>query len=376
MQKPRKRWVRTANDSYFTAMSYPQGVSSMVPASIHDASWGILSAVHGGADSSLVLDFSTGVSPLPTPPSILRAAREADVSRYPHPTAAPVRTALAKLHDVSPDEIVVGAGSVELIWALARSFAGPGRRGVVLTPAFGEYERALRVGGARVDLVRADSPAFHWRPETVAAALTQEAAVVFICRPSNPCLNALPADLIRDLSGHFARTLFVVDEAYLPLFEDVTPIRPGVNVVVLRSLTKVFALPGLRLGYVLASRSIAAAVQTSLPPWNVSAPAQAAGLVAADLLPDLAPQIREATTGLRHAFERRLLSLGANPEAAGGPFLLYRIPGAEHFSERLAALGIQVRYGASFGLPDHVRVGIRLEAEQRRLGDAWGIARS
>jgi len=145
-------------------------------------------AIHGGAHPPSVLDFSTGVSPLPTPPAILAAARDADLARYPHPTAAPLRAALAELHGVSPAEVVAGAGSIELIWALARAFAGPGRRGVVLAPAFGEYERALAASGARVDLVRAEPPAFEWRLRDVEAALAGSAAgtgkgLVLIFRP-------------------------------------------------------------------------------------------------------------------------------------------------------------------------------------------------
>jgi histidinol-phosphate/aromatic aminotransferase/cobyric acid decarboxylase-like protein len=190
--------------------------------------------VHGGDAPPGVLDFSTGVSPLPAPPRILEAVRAADLSRYPHPTAQPLREKLAPLHDARPDELVAGAGSVELIWALARAFAGPGRRGVVFGPAFGEYEQALRASGAEV------------------GGAIEGASIAFLCRPGNPTLAVPPAGEIAALAARNAGTLVVVDEAYLPMFDDAAPVARAPNVAVLRSMTKLFALPGLRLGYLIA----------------------------------------------------------------------------------------------------------------------------
>ncbi len=330
-------------------------------------------AIHGGAHPPSVLDFSTGVSPLPTPPAILEAARGADLARYPEPTAAPLRAAIAALHGLSPDQVVAGAGSIELIWALARAFAGPGRRGVVLAPAFGEYERALAASGARVDVVRAAPPAFVWSAREVEAALADDAKLLFVCRPSNPCLVSPPLDFVAALAARHPRTLVVVDEAFLPMFEGVDSIVPASapNVAVLRSLTKVFALPGLRVGYLLAAPAVAAAVQACLPSWNVSAPAQAAGIVAARLLPDEAPRVRAEIAALRGALAAGLATLGLAPVGAGGPFLLYQPPRAADLCAALAARGVRLRHLASFGLPDHVRIGVRPAPEQERLVAIW-----
>ena len=338
--------------------------------------------VHGGAHPASVLDFSTGVSPLPTPAAILDAARGADLARYPEPTAAPLRAALAELHGLSATSVVAGAGSIELVWALARAFAGPGRRGVVLAPAFGEYERALAASGARVDVVRAAPPGFVWSARDVEAALADDStlpdlpapALLFICRPSNPCLVSVAPDFVAALAARHPRTLVVVDEAFLPMFGDaggIDPIAPARNVAVLRSLTKVFALPGLRVGYLLAAPDVAAAVQTCLPSWNVSAPAQAAGVVAARLLPDEAPRVRAAVAALRGALAAGLATLGLAPAGAGGPFLLYRQPRAGDLCAALAERGVRLRHLASFGLPDHVRVGVRPAPEQERLAAIW-----
>src|SRR5206468_2376134 len=141
-------------------------------------------------------------------------------------------------HGLHCDQVVAGAGSVELIWALARAFAGPGRRLAYLRPAFAEYAQAGLASGS--DVVAVDS---------LTDPRLSEAHLTFVARPGNPLMN-LP-----EIAGTTA-PFVVIDEAYAPLVAaaaDAEPTRPLENRAVLRSLTKIFALPGLRLGYLLAS---------------------------------------------------------------------------------------------------------------------------
>jgi len=329
-------------------------------------------AIHGASHEARLLDFSTGVSPLPPPEEIVAAVRNADLSRYPHATALPVREAIAGLHDVSPDRVVVGAGSVELIWAVARAFAGPDRRGLVVRPAFGEYEQALRASGAAVASVDMAAPRFELPFERLEAELARSPiATVFVCRPSNPCLTSAPAADLAALARRWPRTLFVVDEAYLPLFEGIESVRPDFNVAVLRSMTKVFALPGLRLGYLLASPPIAAAAQAALPPWNVSTPAQAAGVAAARLLPLHGVLIRDRIAALRASLRADLTPLVGAPAREGGPFLLYEVDDAFALASDLRERGVALRHASSFGLPRHIRIGVRDERANRMLVERW-----
>lgn len=328
--------------------------------------------VHGGVHDESLLDFSTGVSPLPSPEELVAAIRGADLSRYPHLTALPVRLAIAALHDTSPDHVVVGAGSVELIWTLARAFAGPGRTGLVVTPAFGEYAQALKASGASVQDVPMAGPAFAFPFEATARALAATStALAFVCRPSNPCLSTAPVEELVELARRFPGTLFAIDEAYLPLFEGVERMPLGANVAVLHSMTKVFALPGVRLGYLIAAPPIAAAIQAALPPWNVSAPAQAAGVAAARLLPLHEAQIRERIASLRTSLAGELSPVIGAPVQAGGPFLLYEVDAAAELVERLRERGVALRHAASFGLPRHVRVGVRDQRSNGILVERW-----
>ena len=331
---------------------------------------GLSPAVHGGDAPPGVLDFSTGISPLPPPPAVLHAIRQADVRRYPHPTARPLREAIAAAQGVAPKEVVAGAGSVELIWALARAFAGSGREALVFAPAFGEYAQAVRASGGRVTELRARAPDFNIDQEPALAQLRRGPALAFLCRPSNPCLSVAPLSLLDTLAAAAPSTLFVVDEAYQPMFDDVAPAQPRSNVAVLRSLTKVFALPGLRLGYLIADATIARAVQAALPPWNVSSPAIAGGIAAIDELRAVS-SVRDEIRRLREAMARRLDAAPSTRVATGGPFLLYNVGGAVAFGQQLAERGCRVRVGDSFGLPSFVRVGVRGEDEQEVLAKAW-----
>jgi histidinol-phosphate/aromatic aminotransferase/cobyric acid decarboxylase-like protein len=307
-------------------------------------------ALHGGDAPPGVLDFSTGVSPLRPPPALLAAFQSADVTRYPHPSALPLRRALAARHGVAVDEVVVGAGSVELIWALARAFGGPGRRVAYLAPAFAEYAQAARASGAAVDALTELSD-----PRASAASL------LFVARPGNPTLVVPELDPVR--TG-----LLVVDEAYQPLCADVPPVQQSETVAVLRSLTKVFALPGLRLGYLLASARVARAVQASLPPWNVSQPAIAVGLAA--LAEDVA-QVRAAIDPLRLRLCAELGAIGRRVVAARGSLVLVEVADARATRAALYDRGVNVRDCTSFGLARHVRLGVRPEAEQDRLIATW-----
>lgn len=324
-------------------------------------------ALHGGAAPDGALDFSTGVSPLPAPARILDAVRAADLSRYPEPTAAPLRRRLAALHEAHADEVVAGAGSVELIWTLARAFAGPGRRGAVFAPAFGEYAQALRASGAAVVELRSSAP-----PWPLADAPLDGIAIAFLCRPGNPTLALPPPDEIAQRAAAWPHTLFVVDEAYLPMFDGALPVERAPNVVVLRSMTKLFALPGLRLGYLVAAPDVARAVKAALPPWNVSAPAHAAGLAAVDALDEL-PAIRRELARLRGRLVEALGSRGL--VAQGGPFTVWDVGDAARLAARLDGAGVRVRDCSSFGLPAHVRLGVRPAPEIARLAAAWSELR-
>src|SRR5258706_15371471 len=144
-------------------------------------------ATHGGNAPPGVLDFSTGVSPFPAPEVVLQALRAADVTRYPDPTALPLRLAVARNHGVDPQAVVAGSGATELIWALAHAFGGPDRTVLVPSPGFAEYAQAAPASGARVFQFPAPTPRARWETHFLPKLANRaEASLLFVARPSTP----------------------------------------------------------------------------------------------------------------------------------------------------------------------------------------------
>ena len=329
-----------------------------------------------GLDPDRVLDFSVNGNPLGASPRALRALASVDPARYPEPTASRLREALAVAHDVAPDEVLVGNGSVELIWLLAAVYLGPGDRALVVGPTFGEYEAAVvREGAAVISVVASAAESFELSTERLVEAVHSVAPrVLFLCRPNNPTGWSLAPEALARLLDAAGDALVVVDEAYVDLAEGVESLlttgRSGSGrdsrLVVLRSMTKDFGLAGLRLGYLVAQAEVVEAVARAQPPWSVNALAQAAGLAALEDPAHVAAGrrlARRAMTYLSEGLGR--LGLRCLPSATG--FGLVEVGDGAAMRRRLLEHGVLVRDCASFGLPAYIRIGARPLPECDRL---------
>ncbi|MGI5834894.1 MAG: pyridoxal phosphate-dependent aminotransferase [Chloroflexota bacterium] len=331
-------------------------------------------AVERGLPPSDVIDFSASCNPLGPAPGVLAALEGIDPSRYPDDESIELKDALARSIGVEPECLVVGNGSVELMWLLAMAFLDPSDSVLVVGPTFGEYARACRIAGAEVEEYRAHE-ADNFNPdldEIVRRLCCNHPKLAFLCNPNNPTGQLLGADQIEKLLEGCLDTLLVVDEAYLP-FSDVQPdLRPLLTsgrLLLLRSMTKDYGLAGLRLGYAVSSPEIIGWIHRVKPPWNVNAAAQRAGLAA---LLDTAhlEKAREVIAESRSFLMEQLSALGLSAVPSAANFLLVRVGDGSSFRSRLLARGICVRDCASFGLPAYIRIGIRTLPECRKLVEA------
>jgi histidinol-phosphate aminotransferase len=328
-----------------------------------------------GLDQTEIIDFSVNTNPLGPPSAAVAAARQLTWATYPDDGAMALRDELARRDGVDEREVVVGNGSVELIWLVALAFLDPGDHVVVVGPTFGEYARAARVVGCpvhvhyatQVDDFAVDVDAIIARVRTVAAR------IIFLCNPNNPTGVLLPMHAISRLAHAVPWSLLVVDEAYRQLSDEpaasASLLSCG-NVVLLRSLTKDYALPGLRLGYVLAAASVSAALDQVRPPWSVNAVAQAAGLAALadeEHLTRARSEVRRA----RAVVSAGLTALGWRVLPSVANYLLVEVGDARTVRSALLRQGVCVRDCTSFGLPRHVRIGLRTVAECERLVAAF-----
>ncbi|MGQ9676061.1 MAG: pyridoxal phosphate-dependent aminotransferase [Chloroflexota bacterium] len=332
----------------------------------------------GALGAGAVLDFSVNCHPLGAPQAVAVALASVDLSRYPDRRCTALRRHLCDRLGVSLEQIIVGNGSVELIWLLALAYLRPGDDVVVLGPTFGEYARAARIQGARVtEHSAAEAQGFRLDLDEAAELIrARRPRLVFLCNPNNPTGLYLEPEAVACLLGAGDQGLLVVDEAYLSLsgLSHVGRSPRGnclldwldEGVVLLRSMTKDYGLAGLRLGYALANPEVIAALERVQPPWSVNSVAQAAGLVALadeDHLAKGRQVVAEAKAYLVDELSR--LAIAVVPSAAN--FILVRVGNATAFRASLLARGCCVRDCTSFGLPHFVRVGMRPLAECRRL---------
>ena len=363
----------------------------------HDSEVSTGRPVHGGVKPSQlrdlglrpedVLDFSASVSPIGPPDGVWDAIRQVDLGAYPDPACLELRESLSQTltpfqgKPVPVERILVGNGSTEIIHLLARVYLsdlGSDREPSVfqLTPTYGEYTGACRQAGAVVSSFEATSnPSFCWDIVKAAQRIIQERPrLVFVCNPNNPTGVYLGLEEIEPLAEAVADcgALLVIDEAYLSFVSgpwDTMGLPAPDNVVLLRSMTKDYALTGLRLGYAIASENVIADLQAFQPDWSVNGLAQAAGLAAladTEYLPRARQAVDQAKSHLSDRLDR--LSLTVHPSAAN--FLLVNVGDASVWHDKLMRLGLFVRDCTSFGLPEHIRIGIRSMADCQRLIEA------
>jgi histidinol-phosphate/aromatic aminotransferase/cobyric acid decarboxylase-like protein/adenosyl cobinamide kinase/adenosyl cobinamide phosphate guanylyltransferase len=316
------------------------------------------------------LDFAVNVVP-GGPPDWLREAMVAALDRVgSYPDERPAVEALAARHGREPDEVLATNGSAEAFWLLAVALQR--RSAVVVHPSFTEPEAALRAAGHRVERVLRDPADFTLDPSAVPA----EADLVVLGNPNNPTGTLDPAEIVARLAR--PGRLLLVDEAFMELVpgeaESLAGRREPPGTIVVRSLTKLWSLAGIRAGYLLAPADVVAAARAVRQPWSVSAPACAALTTWAR---------RTATSGsaeaaavaawVADARERLAAELAALPGIRVWPsaanFLLLRVPDGAAARSGLAERGIAVRRADTFpGLgPDHLRVAVRRPDDNRRL---------
>ena len=235
-----------------------------------------------------ILDFSASINPLGPSPKAVRALIDAAqlVQHYPDPDCHRLKYAIERRWHISPDRIVVGNGSTELIDVMPRALSI--RSAVIVGPTYAEYVRAVRHAGGRISMVMAKKEEEYRPPlEQVLRRLSRQRRArpaidaVFICHPNSPTGRPCRPQDLHALFGAAERAgaWVVVDESFIEYCESLTclPELPSHGrLIILRSFTKFYGMPGLRIGYSVSSPHVAEVLRRSLPPWSVNMVAQRA----------------------------------------------------------------------------------------------------
>ncbi len=323
-----------------------------------------------------VIKLASNESALGPSPRAVEAmtAAAATIHRYPDGSCQALRRALAERHRIDAERIVCGAGSDELIALLCRAYLGPGDEMLYTEHGFLMYAIAARAAGA--------TPVFAAETDLTADVdallekVTERTRMVFLANPNNPTGSYLPAgELARLRAALPPAVLLVLDLAYAeyidaPDYGDgFALVDGGDNVVVTRTFSKIYGLGGVRLGWAYGSAAVADVLNRVRGPFNVAAPAQAAGLAALgdDAFVERAKAHNEVW---RRWTTEQLRALGLTVPPSFGNFVLVRFPAAAG-RDALAAdgflrsRGIIARRMAAYRLPDCLRITIGREDEMR-----------
>ncbi|SPF36678.1 threonine-phosphate decarboxylase [Syntrophobacter sp. SbD1] len=242
-------------------------------------------SARAGCSPDDILDFSASINPLGPPSGFeqVLAGFFRRLESYPDIRNQLLTEAISKFHGIDPEYIAVANGSTELIYWLPRALGIS--KALVVTPTFGEYAKAFELHGTRLQkLFSTPEDRFQLRVEHLEASLQKDSfEAVLLTHPSSPSGSLLDSQVVNWIIEHGNNPrgpLFLIDEVFIDFCEQASLKRfleRSQNIALIRSLTKFYGLPGLRIGYLLAPPGIAKKVRGNLPPWSVNTLAQAAG---------------------------------------------------------------------------------------------------
>ncbi|WP_336360970.1 threonine-phosphate decarboxylase [Haladaptatus sp. ZSTT2] len=316
---------------------------------------------HGSSDDPTVLDFSANTNPL-----VPRGVREVyetafeQARTYPQEPPAAYREAAAEYVGCDSTQTIPTPGGLAAIRLAIECTVSPGDSVLIPYPSFGEYAREVQLQGAQPEFVPHDE-LLETDPEGHALAI--------VCNPNNPTGDAYNPDSLREFARacHEASTPLLVDEAFLG-FTDHPSLAGEPGVIVARSLTKLFGLPGIRAGFAVADGDLRDALLTARRSWNMGTPALAVG---AFCMRETA-FIAATRTRVANERERMTAALAEQFEVhhSDAPYLLLDVGDRDvaNLLDHALSHGIAIRDATTFrGLDSHIRVAVRLPDENDEL---------
>ena len=345
-----------------------------------------MALIHGGdiegyrlAYGGEPLDFSANCNPLGLPPAVRRSVRAAagEAEYYPDPLCRRLTAAIALREGLAPAQVLCGNGAADLIFRLALALKPA--LALIPAPTFAEYELALHTVGCAVKHYTLLSRyGFNFR-EDILEYLTPQLDILFLCNPNNPTGLTIPQVLLRRILEQCAahNILLVMDECFHGLLDEPSlyTLRGSLpacgNLLILDAFTKLYAMPGLRLGYALSSNTeLLQAMRGAGQPWAVSTLAQAAGLAA--LTEKAYLRRSRALIGAERAFLSAGLTAAGFTVLGGEANFLFFHSDISDLAALLRARGLLIRDCANYtGLRQgFYRVAVKSRADNMRLLEA------
>lgn len=336
--------------------------------------------LHGGDvyHNTIRLDFSVNLNPAGTPDSVIQAARDSIglIRNYPDPEQRALRAALSETLKIPAEQFLFGNGAAELIDAFLAA-AAP-ERIILPEPSFSEYRRIPETQNTEILTLPLREEADFMLQETIPdLSGGKDDDVLILCTPNNPNGGMIRPERLRDIlkACREAGIRVMLDECFIMLSDhpeyaaDAALLQEYPNLFVLRTFTKSFAMPGLRLGYgMTADVNLREKMRMLLQPWNISIPATAAGIAAMQETEHVRAA-RELIRTERAFLAEGLRGIGYKVYESASNYLLFR--GPETLGEKLLAHGILIRDCSNYrGLSrGYFRIAVRQHADNRELLD-------
>ncbi|GAX59573.1 histidinol-phosphate/aromatic aminotransferase and cobyric acid decarboxylase [Candidatus Scalindua japonica] len=239
-----------------------------------------------GLNPDEIIDFSASINPLGYPEVVRKEVFEQfnDILNYPESRCTDLRESIARKISCNKSNVIIGNGSNELFYLIPRALKP--ERGVLLHPTFGEFKDSFSNSNINVVEIINDDKDFPLINNNISRLKSVDDCMVFLCNPNNPTGQLTRKEDIIELVNDNPNRLIVIDEAFMDFVEDdgkysVIKNAPLMdNLIVVRSLTKFYGFPGLRLGYLVANESIVNKLLQYKEPWTVNTMAQVAGIAA------------------------------------------------------------------------------------------------
>ncbi len=310
--------------------------------------------IHGGDiyRNPVDIDFSVNVNPLGIPEGVKAAMHHAVeiCGRYPDPEAEKLKSAVSGMLGISPGYLLFGNGASELFMAVAHGIRP--RKAVIPVPSFYGYEYAAKAADCETIFYGTKQEDNFCVTEEICPALTQDVDLLFLANPGNPAGALMGRETMRGILRHCKEQgiIVVLDECFIEFCDGGYSMfsEMGVfdNLILVRAFTKIFAVPGVRLGYLICKNcSVLAKVAAQLPEWNLSCFAQEAGCICAGQTEFIKRTVRY-TAGERRFLEEGLRGKGFQVFPSDANFIL--VHSVEPLYERLLEKGILIRDCSNF----------------------------
>jgi len=335
----------------------------------------MIETLHGGDvyRNEVRLDYSVNLNPLPMPQEVTEAIREgmSEIHQYPDPAQQKLRERIAELEGMSPENVVCGNGASELLMAAVHAVMP--RKALIAAPCYAGYAVALKASEAEVTEYFLDEKKDFAVDAGILDKIGDGIDMVFIADPNNPNGSLIDPELKKAITEKCEKTgtMLVIDECFYPLTEAGSEAEAITdNALHLRAFTKTFAIPGIRIGYMLSKDAeLLEKIRKHLPEWNVSRIAERTGEAAAKVL-ESTDYLSSSVHMIKHEREYltgQLERLGLKVYRSDTNYLL--IKSRPDLYERLLGKGILIRRCANFsGLDEtYFRIAVRQHKENEEL---------